>query len=70
MLIVNSSLKWDNFIVTENVLAGGSEVDDEIKSKRYTALMTLFNEHVANHPQLESVLMPIGDGMTISIAKQ
>ena len=34
------------------------------------ALMMEFNEHVANHPQLESLLMPIGDGMTISIAKK
>lgn len=53
-------------IVTDNVLAGGSVVDQGTKPKRYTELMKKFNETVANHPQLESILIPIGDGMTVS----
>ncbi|MBS4207362.1 O-methyltransferase [Bacillus sp. FJAT-50079] len=53
-------------IVTDNVLAGGSVADESIKQKRYTELMKNFNEVVANHPRLESVLVPIGDGITIS----
>lgn len=57
-------------IVTDNVLAGGSVVDPEAKPKRYTELMKTFNETVANHPQLESLLIPIGDGMTISRVKR
>ncbi|HJF34345.1 MAG TPA: O-methyltransferase, partial [Sporosarcina psychrophila] len=40
------------------------------KSKRYTELMKTFNETVANHPQLESLLIPIGDGLTISRVKK
>jgi caffeoyl-CoA O-methyltransferase len=32
--------------------------------------MKKFNETVANHPQLESVLIPIGDGLTISKVKK
>lgn len=57
-------------IVTDNVLAGGSVADQEAKPKRYTELMKKFNETVANHPQLESLLIPIGDGMTISKVKK
>lgn len=40
-------------IVTDNVLAGGSVIDQSAKPKRYTELMKKFNETVANHPQLE-----------------
>lgn len=53
-------------IVTDNVLAGGSVADQGVTPRRYTELMKKFNEVVANHPQLESILIPIGDGMTIS----
>lgn len=57
-------------IVTDNVLARGSVVDSEAKPKRYTELMKTFNETVANHSQLESLLVPIGDGLTISRVKK
>ncbi|NYF24397.1 putative O-methyltransferase YrrM [Sporosarcina sp. JAI121] len=56
--------------MTDNVLAGGSVVDKGAKPKRYTELMKAFNETVANHPQLESFLIPIGDGLTISKMKK
>lgn len=57
-------------IVTDNVLANGSVVDPEAKPKHYTELMKKFNETVANHPQLESLLIPIGDGVTVSRVKK
>lgn len=57
-------------IVTDNVLAGGSVVDEDAKRKRYTEIMKKFNETVANHLHLESVLVPIGDGITISRVKK
>ena len=57
-------------IVTDNVLAGGSVADPGAKPKRYTELMKKFNETVANHPQLESLLIPIGDRLTISKVKK
>ncbi|MFJ8069441.1 O-methyltransferase [Peribacillus sp. NPDC096447] len=53
-------------IVMDNVLARGSVADPDAEPKRYTAFMKEFNEKVANHPQLESMLIPIGDGLTIS----
>ncbi|MBN6189131.1 O-methyltransferase [Aneurinibacillus sp. BA2021] len=57
------------FIVADNVLAGGSVADESVEPKRYTELMKKFNETVANHPQLESILIPIGDGLTLSKVK-
>ncbi|QDQ03239.1 O-methyltransferase [Lysinibacillus fusiformis] len=60
----------DALIVTDNVLANGSVADSNATPKRYTEMMKKFNEVVANHPQLESVIVPIGDGMTLSKVKK
>ncbi|MCM3790141.1 O-methyltransferase [Domibacillus indicus] len=57
-------------IVADNVLVKGSVVDPNITPKRYTEAMKKFNEWTAHHPQLESVLMPVGDGMTLSRVKK
>ncbi|SFL39809.1 Predicted O-methyltransferase YrrM [Gracilibacillus orientalis] len=56
-------------IAIDNVLARGSVADDEVEPKGYTTLMKEFNQSVANHPQLESILVPIGDGITIAQVK-
>ncbi|OMI26334.1 methyltransferase [Bacillus haynesii] len=53
-------------IVADNVLAGGSVADDDAALKRHTESMKTFNQAVAAHPKLESLLIPIGDGMTVS----
>ncbi|MGE7544655.1 O-methyltransferase [Sporosarcina newyorkensis] len=57
-------------IVLDNVLARGSVADPEVQPKRYTSFMQSFNETVANHPQLESLLIPLGDGMTVAEVKK
>ncbi|MFN2746396.1 MULTISPECIES: O-methyltransferase [unclassified Bacillus (in: firmicutes)] len=57
-------------IIADNVLAGGSVADQDAEPRRHTDVMKVFNKTVANHPQLESLLMPIGDGITISRVKQ
>jgi caffeoyl-CoA O-methyltransferase len=57
-------------IVTDNVLAGGSVLNQDVPAKRYTQYMKKFNETVANHSQLESLLIPIGDGLTLSKVKK
>ena len=53
-------------IVADNVLAGGSVADSAIEPRQNTEIMKSFNETVAKHPQLESLLLPVGDGMTVS----
>lgn len=57
-------------IISDNVLAAGSVVDEEAQPKRYTEVMKKYNETAANHPRLESLLIPIGDGMTVSRVKK
>ncbi|MGP4041949.1 O-methyltransferase [Gracilibacillus sp. D59] len=52
-------------IAIDNVLVRGSVADDEVEPKRYTELMKEFNQSVAEHPQLDAILVPIGDGITI-----
>jgi caffeoyl-CoA O-methyltransferase len=53
-------------IIADNVLARGSVADQTIEPKHSTEIMKKFNETVAAHPQLESILIPIGDGVTVS----
>lgn len=57
-------------IVADNVLAKSSVLDPDAPPKRYTEAMKKFNETAAHHPQLESLLIPIGDGMTLSRVKK
>ena len=56
-------------IVCDNVLAKGSVADDNGRLERHTESMRAFNRKVADHPRLESVLVPIGDGLTLSKVK-
>lgn len=56
-------------IVADNVLAGGSVTDSTMEPRQNTEIMKAFNETVAKHPQLESLLLPVGDGMTVSRVK-
>ncbi|MFD1852222.1 O-methyltransferase [Oceanobacillus bengalensis] len=57
-------------IVCDNVLANGSVADDSAEPRRHTEFMKKFNETVAKHPQLESIIIPIGDGLTVSKVKK
>jgi caffeoyl-CoA O-methyltransferase len=57
-------------IVADNVLAQGSVADPGVEPKRYTEVMKKFNETVASHPLLESMLIPNGDGLTVSKVKK
>ena len=56
-------------IVSDNVLANGTVVDNTLKPKRYTEIMKQYNTKVAKHPRLDSMLLPLGDGMTVSKVK-
>jgi len=56
-------------IVADNVLARGTVADDAAEASRHTEVMKAFNLMAANHPQLESLLIPTGDGLTVSKVK-
>ncbi|WP_033542602.1 O-methyltransferase [Planococcus sp. CAU13] len=57
-------------IVADNVLAGGTVADPTLEPKQNTEIMKSFNQVTANHPKLESLLIPVGDGMTVSQVKK
>jgi caffeoyl-CoA O-methyltransferase len=57
-------------IVADNVLSGGSVADPTIEARHSTEAMKKFNEAVASNAQLESILIPIGDGLTVSRVKK
>ncbi|RIW34050.1 O-methyltransferase [Bacillus salacetis] len=57
-------------IAADNVLARGSVADPEIPAKHNTEIMKKFNEAVSKHPRLESILLPVGDGLTVSRVKE
>ena len=56
-------------IISDNVLAAGTVVDHTAEPRRNTEIMRKYNETVARHPRLESLLLPVGDGLTISKVK-
>lgn len=57
-----------NAVITmDNVLARGSVANEEMEPRRYTKQMKALNEIVASHPKLDSVIVPIGDGITVAI---
>lgn len=56
-------------IVSDNVLVRGTVVDHSAEPRPNTEIMKKYNETVARHPRLESLLLPIGDGLTLSKVK-
>ncbi|MFC7366254.1 MULTISPECIES: O-methyltransferase [Bhargavaea] len=56
-------------IVCDNVLARGTVSDESKAPTQNTGIMKAFNETVSNHPKLESLLIPVGDGLTVSQVK-
>ena len=51
-------------IVADNVLWGGAVVDDDDQSTNIQAIRA-FNDHVAERDDVEAVMLPVGDGITL-----
>lgn len=64
--------KKGGYIIADNVLYKGMVQSDYNKHKQRTAVNKLRNfiDMVLNHPKLESELIDIGDGLTVSIVKK
>lgn len=59
-------------VIHDNVLLRGYVLDPEKAPKRFKKMaqkMRAFNEWLNNHPDYQTVLLPIGDGLSISIKK-
>jgi predicted O-methyltransferase YrrM len=66
-------LKADGVIVTDNVLFKGLVAEEEIDSKRTRNLVKKiddFNMWLMNHFEFNTVILPVGDGIAISIKKR
>lgn len=57
-------------IVADNVLAHGTVVDPDATPIAHTEIMKSFNKKTADHPKLESLVIPIGDGLLLSRVKK
>ena len=58
-------IKKNGLIIIDNVLWYG-EVADENNNKKYTKIIRDFNKHVKNDKKTEQVIIPLGDGFTVS----
>lgn len=50
--------------MVDNVLWHGKVADSEVKDKKTEALRQ-FNASVAKDPRVSTVMLPVGDGMTL-----
>jgi predicted O-methyltransferase YrrM len=67
----SSMLSHDGIIVTDNVLFRGYVADESgLESRRLRSLVKKirsFNEYMMQHPDYQSSILPVGDGMMVSI---
>ena len=66
-------LKKGGILISDNVLYKGMTADDEHVIRRKITIVNRLRDYIdtlMKHPQLESVLLPLGDGVTISVKTQ
>ncbi len=66
-------LSDDGLIITDNVLFKGLVAETEIDSKRIRNLVKKiddFNHWLMNHPDYNTVILPVGDGVAVSKKKR
>jgi predicted O-methyltransferase YrrM len=64
-LVINK-VRTGGYILTDNVLWSGKVTMPKEKMDVDTQLIDAFNDYVQNHKQLESILLPVRDGLYIS----
>lgn len=67
--IYSKFLDKNGIIITDNVLFKGLVAEDEIESKRTRNLVKKindFNDWLMNHPDFDTIILPVGDGVAIS----
>ena len=63
-------LKKGGVLISDNVLYKGMTADDGHVIRRKITIVNRLRDYIdtlMKHPQLESVLLPLGDGVTISV---
>ncbi|WP_141433686.1 O-methyltransferase [Bacillus sp. 03113] len=67
--IYSSYLSTKGIIITDNVLFKGLVYEEKIENKRIRSLVRKindFNHWLMNHPDYDTVIIPVGDGIAIS----
>lgn len=64
--LVLNKLNSGGYILTDNVLWSGKVTMPKEQMDLDTRMINEFNDYVHNHPQLESILLPVRDGLYIS----
>ncbi len=64
--LILPKLKSGSVILSDNVLWSGKVVEPVSEKDEDTQALIVYNQLVNNHPQLETVLLPIRDGLSIS----
>ena len=59
-------IKRGGVLLSDNVLWSGKVLDKTQKNDRDTAVLKEFNQTLARHPNFETVLLPLRDGLTLS----
>ena len=63
-------LREGGFLLADNTLWDGHVVDENYNRDHQTRGISLFNEHVANDPRAEQVILPLRDGLTIVMKRK
>lgn len=64
--LIIPKLKKGSVILSDNVLWSGKIVEDVMEDDQDTKALLHYNKMLNEHPKLETVILPIRDGLTIS----
>lgn len=64
--LILPKMKVGGIILSDNVLWSGKVVEPIQENDLSTKILLQYNSILANHPNLETVLLPIRDGLTVS----
>jgi predicted O-methyltransferase YrrM len=60
-------------VISDNVLFKGQVVEETIENKRHAPMvekLRLYNQYLFQHPELDTSILPIGDGLALSVKKK
>ena len=67
--VVLPKMRPRGVILSDNVLWSGKVVEPVKDNDKHTQILMEYNKRLATDPRLETVLLPIRDGLTLSIVK-
>jgi len=65
-------LKKDGIIISDNVLYKGMIANDDLVERRQKTIVRKMRKYlktISNHPSMESSILPLGDGLAITVKK-